>query len=199
MPNANAGGQPCGAPRRPYGGVLSKESSKGVALDEHDIHRFVESDYARLVNAMALVSGNLAAAEDAVQDALVKAWEASERGQRIASLPAWVAATARNLLTDRFRRLMREVRARTRLAASEGLTYARIEERADLRRALVRLPPRRRDVAIFYYYLDLDVAEIARALRISEGTVKSSLHRARQALAAALDDDREEVDDVARR
>jgi RNA polymerase sigma-70 factor (ECF subfamily) len=178
------------------GGVPSKES----ALNEHDIRRFVEADYARLVNAMAMVSGDLAAAEDAVQEALVRAWEASEKGQHIESLPAWVAATARNLLTDRFRRLIREMRARRRLASAvDGPGFAGIEERTDLGRALGQLPPRRRDVAIFYYYLDLNIAEISRALRISEGTVKSSLHRARQALAMALADDNEEVDDVAHR
>ena len=47
------------------------------------------------------------------------------------------------------------------------------------------------------YYLGFDVAETASLLRVSEGTVKTSLHRARQALAAALGDTfDEETDDV---
>jgi RNA polymerase sigma-70 factor, ECF subfamily len=169
-------------------------------LDEHEIRRFVASDYVRLVNAMTLLGGSVQAAEDAVQEALARAWEASERGHRIESLPAWVAAVARNLLRDRLRRLLREVSARRRLGAelSERAPIAEAEDRADVVGALRALPPRRREVAVFHYYLDMDVADIARALGISEGTVKSSLHRAREALAATLADD-EEVNDVAHR
>ncbi len=170
------------------------------SLDEHEIRSFVASDYVRLVNAMALLGGSVQAAEDAVQEALARAWEASERGHRIESLPAWVAAVARNLLRDRLRRFLREVSARRRLGAelSGRAAIVDAEDRADVLKALRSLPARRREVAVFHYYLDMDVAEIARALRISEGTVKSSLHRAREALAAALADD-EEVNDVAHR
>jgi RNA polymerase sigma factor (sigma-70 family) len=149
---------------------------------------------------MTMVSGSFATAEDAVEEALVRAWEASERGEHIESLSAWVAVVARNLLRDRFRRLIREVRARRRLASGAAdPSIAEVEQRTDLGLALARLPPRRREIAIFHYYLDLDVAEIARALRISEGTVKSSLHRARRTLALALAMDDQEVDDVANR
>ena len=120
-------------------------------------------DYPRLVNAMALVSGSSAAAEDAVQEALARAWELSERGKYIESVPAWVATVARNLLRDRFRRAMAE-------------------------RALASLPPRQREVAVFHYFLDLGVAEIASLLGVPEGTVKSALHRARRSLARAEHD-----------
>jgi DNA-directed RNA polymerase specialized sigma24 family protein len=48
------------------------------------------------------------------------------------------------------------------------------------------------------YYLDLDVAHVARALKVSEGTAKTTLHRARRSLAAALGEpNREEARDVA--
>jgi hypothetical protein len=65
---------------------------------------------------MALMCGSYAAAEDAVQEALARAWERSERGQYIGSIPGWVTTVARNLLRDRFRRAMAEARARRRLA-----------------------------------------------------------------------------------
>jgi len=54
-------------------------------------------------------------------------------------------------------------------------------------RALVSLPPRQREVAVFHYFLDLDVAEVASILAVPEGTVKSALHRARRSLARALE------------
>jgi hypothetical protein len=55
------------------------------------------------------------------------------------------------------------------------------------------------EVAVFHYYLDLEMVEIASLMRIPEGTVKSTLHRARRSLAEALGEDEEtlEVGDVA--
>ena len=44
-------------------------------------------------------------------------------------------------------------------------------------------------MTVLRYYLDLDVAAIATTLRVSEGTVKTLLHRARRHLAAALGED----------
>jgi RNA polymerase sigma factor (sigma-70 family) len=137
---------------------------------------------------MALVCGSFPAAEDAVQEALARAWERSERGQYIASVPGWVATVARNLLRDRFRRAMVEARARRQLRShlegSSGMTG--VERRTDLERALAALPRRQREITVFHYYLDLEVAEIAAVLGVPDGTVKSALHRARIALARVL-------------
>jgi RNA polymerase sigma-70 factor (ECF subfamily) len=175
----------------------------GDTLTELEIRDFLNRDYQRLVTALAYVSGSVPAAEDAVQEALARAWERSERGARIDSLTAFVTTVARNLLRDRFRRLRVERRARRDLA--EGIpdrsspTVA--ADRADLVRALAALPARQREVAVYHYVLDLDVLEIAGVLQVPEGTVKSALFRARHSLARALrvDDSLEvEVDDVPR-
>jgi RNA polymerase sigma-70 factor, ECF subfamily len=141
-----------------------------------------------------LVSGSRAAAEDAVQEALARAWERDERGHRIESLEAWVTRVATNLARSRWRRLRVE-----RRHASERTSPAEPSgELVDLRRALDALPRRQREVTVLRYYLDLDVREIADALRVSEGTVKTSLHRARSTLAAALgDEDHEEASERA--
>jgi RNA polymerase sigma-70 factor (ECF subfamily) len=145
---------------------------------------------------MALVCGSFPAAEDAVQEALARAWERSERGQYIASIPGWVATVARNLLRDRFRRAMVEARARrhlgSRLEGSSGMTH--VERRTDLERALAALPSRQREVTVFHYFLDLEVAEIASALGVPDGTVKSALHRARVSLAGALGESAERLE-----
>ncbi len=73
------------------------------------------------------------------------------------------------------------------------------ERRTDVARALADLPRRQREVAVYHYFLDLPVAEIASVLQIPEGSVKSALHRARRGLAGALAEDEEtEVGDVTR-
>jgi RNA polymerase sigma-70 factor (ECF subfamily) len=146
---------------------------------------------------MALVCGSVPMAEDAVQEALARAWERSERGEHIGSLPAWVATVARNLVFDRFRRLRVERRVRRELAEHpQGRApLIAVEDRADLAMALASMPRRQREVTVFRYVLDMDVAEVAHALGIPEGTVKSTLHRARRSLAEALTE-HEEVEDV---
>jgi RNA polymerase sigma-70 factor (ECF subfamily) len=159
------------------------------------------------VNGLALVCGSRAQAEDAVQEALARAWERTERGQHLDSPRAWVTAVAANLLRDGWRRVMAERRARRRLgwrdAPSPGIGepgLAAAERRTDVGKAMRSLPARQREVAVLRYWLDLEVAEIAAVLGIPEGTAKSALHRARRSLAAALDvnDEEEERADVAR-
>ena len=158
-----------------------------------------------MVGAVALISGTGAAAEDAVQEALARAWERSERGERIESLKAWVTTVAINQVRSGFRRLRAERRARQRAGpgawpeVSAGLPSMPGTELAlDVRRALQSLPRRQREATVLRYYLDMDVAEIAQVLRINEGTAKTTLHRARRALAEALgDEDLEEANDVA--
>jgi RNA polymerase sigma-70 factor (ECF subfamily) len=142
---------------------------------------------------MALVSGSRAAAEDAVQEALARAWERSQRGERIESLRAWVTTVALNLVRSRFRRLAAERRAAERLggrllgaASGTGGSGAGPDATVDLARALARLPRRQREATVLRYYLDMDVREVALMLGLHEGTAKTTLHRARRALAEAL-------------
>jgi RNA polymerase sigma factor (sigma-70 family) len=138
------------------------------------------------VNAVALASGSYPAAEDAVQEALVRAWMRSERGERVESLPAWVAAVALNQTRSSWRRAMAERRARRRSPERSVPTATPSEEHLDVARALETLPRRQREVAVLRYLLEMSTPEVAATLRITEGTVKSSLSRARAHLVQAL-------------
>ena len=139
-----------------------------------------------MVNAVALASGSYPAAEDAVQEALVRAWMRSERGEQLDSLPAWVAAVALNQTRSGWRRSMAERRARRRIPESSVATAAPSADHIDVARALEALPRRQREVAVLRYLLEMSTAEVASALGIGEGTVKSSLSRARAHLVDAL-------------
>jgi RNA polymerase sigma-70 factor (ECF subfamily) len=156
-------------------------------LDEETIREFLAAEYPRLVGAVALVCGSRAVAEDAVEEALARAWERSERGERIENLPAWVAKVALNDVRSGFRRLLVERRVRARLVEADPTPrVAQTDEAIDLSRALERLPQRQREATVLRYYLDMDVRQVAAALGIKEGTAKTTLHRARSALATAL-------------
>jgi DNA-directed RNA polymerase specialized sigma24 family protein len=147
------------------------DGEEATTLDDQTIRAFLREEAPRLVAALGLISGSREAAEDALQEALARAWERSERGEEIRSLGAWVTTVALNLARNSARR-----------------------GRFDLGRALAALPLRQREVTVLRYYLDLDVRAIADSLGVHEGTVKTSLHRARRALAAELGaDETEEV------
>ena len=145
------------------------------------------TDYARLLAAVALVTGSRPAAEDAVQEALVRAWERTTKGEAIDSLGAWVATVALNVSRSGVRRKMAERRARQRLGPPPATMPARSHgDSIDIERAVAALPRRQREVVVLRYLLDLNTAETATTLRINEGTVKSELSRARAALAQSL-------------
>ena len=107
---------------------------------------------------------------------------------------------ALNLVRSGLRRRRVERQARTRLGEGRGTTRpSTTEDRVDISRALSALPRRQREATVLRYYLDLRVAEIAAILRINQGTVKTTLFRARRALAKALGEPSEarEVNDSA--
>lgn len=167
-------------------------------LDETTIRVFVNEQYPRLVAAIALVTGSRASAEDAAQEALARAWERSERGETIASLPAWVTAVAFNLARSSLRRIVVERRLLPRLAIDDRDPSAEQADRIALAAALRALPRRQREATVLHYYLGMSVTETAAALRLREGTIKACLHRARHALARALGvPDGEEVSTLA--
>jgi RNA polymerase sigma-70 factor (ECF subfamily) len=107
-------------------------------LTEAAIRAFVVEDYPRIVTGLSVLCGSRPAAEDAVQDALAKAWERSERGERIDDVAGWVTVVARNNLRSWFRRMGAERRARGALeersqrAAGTGTA----DDRVDVLRAL---------------------------------------------------------------
>jgi RNA polymerase sigma-70 factor (ECF subfamily) len=170
-------------------GVLADESMAAdrefaVALD-----RLVEHDYVRLVRAVALFSGTLDGAEDAIQEALARAMEQSRRGRDIDCLEAWVVTTAFNHVRSRFRR---GARGRERGDGADRALPSAPDAEAlgsqllDLRAAVRSLPTRQREAVVLHYYLDQSISTVGDALGIGEGAVKNALHKARGTLLAAL-------------
>jgi RNA polymerase sigma-70 factor (ECF subfamily) len=166
-----------------------------MRVDEVAIREFLHTSYPRLVAAVTLTSGSRPAAEDAVQEALIRAWGRSDKGEVIDSLEGWVMTVALNLARSGLRRIRSERRARARLDASM-VGEPPTADRLDVGRALAALPRRQREVAVLRYYLQLNTREVASALELDVGTVKSTLFRARVALAQTLGiDENEEAND----
>jgi RNA polymerase sigma factor (sigma-70 family) len=151
-----------------------------------DLERFAAEHYPRVVATVAMITGDRQAAPDAVQDALV-GYLAAPPAQTIDNLPAWITAVASNRLRDAHRRRAAESRAFAKVGVTpEGVEDARALLDVDLQAALDDLPERQRRICALHYLLDLSVDDVATAMGISTGTVKTQLFRARAKLAAAL-------------
>lgn len=136
-------------------------------------------------------------AEDAVQEALVKAWTAIKGLRDPDRFDAWiyrlvVRACYRAARGERSRRVA-ELRAlpNDSVIASQRQPDAQqsVAARDQLERGFRRLSPDQRAVLVAHFYLDLSDEEAAVVLDIPTGTLKSRLSRATVALRAALEAD----------
>ena len=137
------------------------------------------------------------AAEDAAQESLVRIWKAMGRYDGRASLSTWIYAITRNrCLTAIARRRdlasMSDaaIEAEAEITASEQLPVGADGDTdnasATLRELIDLLPERYRRTLMLFYYEDRSVSEVASMLGMPEGTVKTSLFRARAALVEQL-------------
>jgi RNA polymerase sigma-70 factor (ECF subfamily) len=157
-------------------------------VDAEEFEGFYAASFQRLVGQLDAMTGSHAEAQDAVQEAFVRAWERRARIDADGAPEAWVRATAWRIAVSRWRR----ARAGGRLL---GLV-ARPEEEAGpgpdrvaFRVALAGLSADQRRALVLFYLCDRTVAQIAVETGAPTGTVKARLARGRAALASCLADD----------
>ena len=134
-----------------------------------------------------LITRNAAEAEDAVQEALLKAWKAFGRFDAARAMRPWLLQIVANEARNRRRSAGRRERLALR-AASSGEAAPSPEEIVDRERlvaALDRLSDAQRLVLGCRYLLELSEEETAAALDVAEGTVKSRTSRALESLREA--------------
>lgn len=141
-----------------------------------------------------LLLGNAHEAEDAVQDALVAAWQRFDSLREPDRFAAWFDRILVNGCRDRLRRrgTVRFIAIDASIDAAGGDPFRELIERDALLVGLGRLTPDERIVVVLRFWADLPLDGIADRLGWPLGTVKSRLHRAlarmREGLAV---DDRE--------
>jgi RNA polymerase sigma-70 factor, ECF subfamily len=133
-----------------------------------------------------------AEAEEAVQEALIRAWTRRDACRTPEAPLPWMLEITRNearrLLQRRARRL-RQARAEPApLEEGEDDRLTGATTRVTVEQALARLQGADQDVLRLRYADDLTQAEVARRLGVPEGTAKVRLHRARRRLRTLLED-----------
>jgi RNA polymerase sigma-70 factor, ECF subfamily len=133
-------------------------------------------------------------AEDAAQESIVRVWKSlASYDDRAAALSSWLYAITRNrcltaLASRRTFESLPEEQAEDAPAEHAAPADASLESGSERLRELVsHLPEPLRRVLVLYYFEDRSVAEVALMLGCPVGTVKTSLFRARGALAQELE------------
>jgi RNA polymerase sigma-70 factor, ECF subfamily len=147
----------------------------------------------RLLGHLFLVTGDLHLAEEIIQEAFTRASMRWSHLRDYDRPEAWVRRVAMNLAADRARSLRRQTRALLKLGPPPAMPAVSVETLV-LVQALRTLPVRQRQAMVLHYLADLPIAEIAQALEVPSGTVKSLLARGRRALAAKLGEPEEVFD-----
>lgn len=152
---------------------------------------FVRDQGPRLVQSLSLIARDRELAADAAQDAFIQLYRHWDDMETVRDPVAWLYRVAINRSNDYRRRLARSARLLERLitTASDDDWVAPEVAASQLVAAFRTLPLGQRTAATLYYLADLPVAEVARVMNVSEGTVDRHLYRAREALRGTLEAD----------
>lgn len=147
--------------------------------DQVAFARIVEDDGPRAYRLARAILGSSQDAEEAVQEAFVHAWRELPRLRDAARWPAWFRRITVRAAIDRGRRRprIREIDLGAHEPPPEPDASGAIADRDDVDRVLRRLPPDDRALLALRFLVDLDIDDVAVALGIPPGTVKSRLSR----------------------
>jgi RNA polymerase sigma-70 factor (sigma-E family) len=161
----------------------------GRAAD-HAVTVLYHSHYAALVREAALLVGDVATAEDVVQDCFIAVhrawWRVRDTGTAVFYLRRSVINKSRSVLRRRVVADRHPLLPEPALPSAEDSALA-LAGASAVRAALRALPVRQREVLVLRYYADLSETQIAAVMGISRGSVKVHAARARNALRAALE------------
>ncbi len=164
--------------------------------DQYAFSELVERYQRSVYNLTYRMLGNATEAEDAAQEAFLRAYQHLKRYDSSRSFKTWLLSIASNYCIDRLRK-----RRLTWLSIDEPLPphpalnsqepgpeeTATINERSEAMQELLNeLAPDYRAAVVLRYWYDMPYAEIAATLDTTESAIKSRLFRARQMLAESL-------------
>ncbi|MBF6556809.1 MAG: sigma-70 family RNA polymerase sigma factor [Acidimicrobiales bacterium] len=155
--------------------------------DVEELEGWLKEGYARSFRTACLILGNRSDAEEAVEEAYLRAWRFRASLATGADVKPWLYRVVVNTCNSKLRD---EIPHRDRRADGDHLEGVssiedlpgRVARSQDVARALQDLPLHLRVVVVLRYYADLSEREIATAIGRRVGTVKSRLHEGRRLL-----------------
>lgn len=145
--------------------------------------------------------GNAYEAEDMAQEAFIRAYVNIERFNVNRKFSTWLYRIATNLCIDRIRKKKPDYFLDAEVAGTEGLTLysqiasteatpdeevSKMELQSIIQQEILKLPEKYRSVIVLRYIDELSLNEISEILSLPLGTVKTRIHRGREALRKQL-------------
>lgn len=150
-----------------------------------DLVAFIEREQPRLIRAANLLVGDRAVAEEIAQEALLRTASRWEKVRSLGSPGGWTHRVTVNLATSQLRRRRVERRARARMAEVRTQPPGSAVDIA-VRDALATLPTASQRILVLHHVLGWTAVEIGDLDGATAEAVRQRLHRAREALRAAL-------------
>ncbi len=155
--------------------VLGKDVTEEPGLT---FEAFFETERARLLRALYVLTGNAQEAEEILQDAFLALWERWEQVSRMDEPVGYLYRTAWNRHRSRLRRTVRATRRVVGMAEGTDL-FAAADERDALARAIAKLTPRRREALVLVELIGYDSASAGRVMGVTDVTIRRLASEAR--------------------
>ena len=174
--------------------MLSEENlvQQAVNGDQAAFTQLYDRNFDKIYRYVYVRVRSQAEAEDLTQDVFIKALEAiGSYKWRDLPFAAWLFRIAHNRIIDHVRKISKEKRANLDEAGAVSMDdpvniAEKHYEAQQLRAALERLPKAQQEVATLRFIAQLSIAEVAKTLGKSEGTVKALQFNATASLRKAL-------------
>jgi RNA polymerase sigma-70 factor (ECF subfamily) len=156
-----------------------RENYRAAIHGDRDAFEMIIRTHSRALFAIAYgILQNREEAEDAVQDALVKAWKSRWRVRDPEKFPAWLCMIARHRARDVFRKRRTVPLAHETIEISEKETTDTTAVDQQLHSALAALPEIHRSALMLRYFEEMDYQSIEKLLGLSNGALRGILGRA---------------------
>lgn len=152
-------------------------------MNQSDFADFYERDFKRVSAAVRAYCGDADVAFEAAQEAFARCYARWGKLKEEPWRTGWVTTTAINLSRRHFKG-----RGRRSGVEEEPTSPGPSSDHLDLLAQLRSLPERQRQAVVLHYLIDLPVTEVADLMSLSEGAVKSHLHKARASLRISMED-----------
>jgi RNA polymerase sigma-70 factor (ECF subfamily) len=161
-------------------GYLAERAASG---DEQAFAELVRACSRTLYQAARAILRSDQDAQDCVQEAILTGWKSLPKLRERRYFTTWLTRITINTAIN----MTRKRRPNTPLLIDLPARGDRSEERLDIRRAIESLDEKTRLCTVLFYFEDMPIAEIARAVGIRECTVRTRLFRARERLRSVLE------------
>jgi RNA polymerase sigma factor (sigma-70 family) len=154
--------------------VLSERPQEATTSTDFQFEDFFHNEYGRVFAGLRIAFQDYELSEDAAEEAFARAWARWRRVRNMEHPKAWVVRVAFNCALRERRKGNREARLSPSILFQDSVpSHApAIDQLVDMERRLRELSGQQRSTLVLRYYLDLSVRDSARALKVTEGTVK---------------------------